>query len=363
MPSIMNNSKKMKLVLEDGREFTGTGFGECAGPVVGELVFNTSMVGYQEIISDPSYEGQIVVMTYPLAGQYGIMAEDYESRAEGISGLVVRECCEAPSNFRYTKTLSEDLAEHGIPGIAGLDTRMLTHIISDRGTMTAAIVSGDTCTEDALALIRNYHRNGSGVSKVSCTKRWFSRTPQHSYDVVVLDCGVKHSTVAALNKRGCNVTVVPFNTGAEDILAFNPDSVLVAGGPSDPAEVDIVVETIKALIGKLPVAGTSLGHQLIATACGARTFKMKCGHHGGRPIRNLVTSRIYTAEHNHNFCVDESSLSGTGLEILYKDVADETVEGLEDKKRKLLSVQFCPEGGPGSDETEFFDSFIKLMED
>lgn len=329
---------------------------------MGELVFNTSMVGYQEIISDPSYEGQIVVMTYPLMGQYGIMAEDYESKSEGISGLVVRECCEAPSNFRLTKTLSEDLSEHGIPCVAGLDTRMLTHIIADEGTMKAAIVSERTSTKEALELIAAY-KDENKVSKVSCTKRWFSRTPHHKFDVVVLDCGLKYATVEALNRRECNVTVVPFDTDAQDILAFNPDGVLIAGGPSDPAELGNVVNTVKSLIGKTPLAGTGLGHLLIARACGASTSKMKCGHHGGRPIRNLESLRISTAEHNHSYCVDESSLDGTGLDVTFKDVADGTVEGLGDLGRKLLSVQFCPEGGPGSDETDFFEKFVKMMEE
>lgn len=359
----MKPNGKTKLVLQDGREFTGTGFGASGTPVVGELVFNTSMVGYQEIISDPSYKGQIVVMTYPLMGQYGIMAEDYESRSAGLAGLIVRECCESPSNFRFTKTLSEELSEHGVPGIEGLDTRMLTHIIADEGSMKAAIVDGSVSRDEALKLIEASRNQSCSLKEVSCTKRWFSRTPQHNYDVVVLDCGLKHSTVSALNRLGCNVTIVPFDTKPEEINAFNPDGLLIAGGPSDPAELDDIVNVIKAFIGRIPVVGTGLGHLLIARAFGAKTVKMKCGHHGGRPIRNLDTLKICTAEHNHNYCVEETSLKGSGLKVIFKDVADGTVEGLCSTDRKVLSVQFCPEGGPGPEETDFFGQFVKLMEE
>lgn len=358
----MNTDGKMKLVLEDGREFHGAACGAPV-PAVGEIVFNTSMVGYQEIMSDPAYAGQIVVMTYPLMGQYGVMAEDFESRIIGPAALVVRECCTTPSNFRYTKTLSEELEERGVPCLEGVDTRMITRAIREKSAMKAALVDEGTSVEDALAMIGSIDSSEDYVSKVSCTKRWFSRTPQHSYDVVVVDCGVKHGVVAALNRLDCNVTVIPFDSTAEEIMAFNPDGVLIAGGPSDPALRKDLVDVVKELRGKLPVFGIGLGHIIIALAYGAQSYRMKCGHHGGHAVRNMRTGKIMTAEHNHNYAVAQDSLEGTGLDILYKDVSDGTIEGLECAADKVCTVQFYPEGGPGPEETDFFESFVKMMED
>ena len=353
--------KKMKLVLETGQEFSGAGYG-AGTPAVGEIVFNTSMVGYQEILSDPAYAGQIVVMTYPLMGQYGIMDEDFESRAVCLSGLVVREYCDTPSNFRYTKTLGEELEEHGIPCISDVDTRMLTRIIRRKGQLRAAIVDEDMNLVDALKLITASKTGEDFVSKVSCTKRWFSRTPEHNFDVVVIDCGLKHSIISALNRRGCNVTVVPFNTSMEDILAFNPDGVLISNGPGNPAAHTELVEVIDSLKGKLPIFGICLGMELIALSYGAKIERIGCGHHGGHPVRNLKTGRISTAEHNHNYAVTMESLAGTKLEAAYVDAADGTLEGIECREDKVFAVQFYPEGGPGPEETNFFDKFVKMME-
>lgn len=358
----MKTGCNLKLVLQDGRVFTGISCGAQA-PAVGEIVFNTSMVGYQEILSDPAYAGQIVVMTYPLIGQYGIMAEDYESRMIGPSALVVRECCPTPSNFRFTKTLSEELEEHGIPCLAGVDTRMLTRIIREEGSLKAAVVDESVSVEDALKMISAHDWKANLVSKVSCSKRWFSRTAQHSYDVVVVDCGMKHSVVSALNRRGCNVTVVPFDSSAEDILAFNPDGVIIAGGPSDPSSLRGLVDVINSLKGKVPVAGIGLGHILIALSYGASSCKMKSGFHGGRAIRDLRTGRIVTAEHNQCFTVEASSLKGTPLKIRFTDVATGSVAGIECLQDKVFGAQFYPEGGPGPEETDFFDDFVKMMED
>lgn len=359
--------KKMKLVLENGQEYCGTGYGSGAA-AVGEVVFNTSMVGYQEIASDPSYTGQIVVMTYPLIGQYGITAEDYEARNAGPAGLVVRECCETPSNFRFTKTLSEELEEHGVPCLSGVDTRMLTRAIREQSGDTlirGAIVDDSVSTGDAVRLIRETAPESNPVSKVSCTKRWFSRTANHRFDVVALDCGIKHSIVVALNRRGCNVTVVPFDTAAEDILAFNPDGLLICGGPGSPEAAKGIVPVINALKGKLPIAGISLGHLLIAMSYGAGT--KICRHHGGRPVRKIAgvetEGRIITAEHNHCYTVDPESIADTELSVSYVDVADGSIEGLECRKDRICSVQFSPEGAPGPQESDFFDKFIKTMEE
>ena len=358
----MKDRVEMKLVLEDGREFSGFGYG--AGlPVAGEIVFNTSMVGYQEILSDPAYSGQIVLMTYPLIGQYGITDEDYESRMRGPVALVVRECCGTPSNFRYTKTLSEDLEDHGVACLEGVDTRMITRIIREGKVRRAAIVSEKTTVQEALELINGKSGDDNPVAGVSCRKRWFSRTPQHSYDVVVIDCGLKHSIVSVLNNLGCNVTVVPFDSSSEDILAFNPDGILVSGGPGDPAELNSVIKVIDSLKGRLPIFGIGLGCCLVAISYGATVERMKCGHHGGHPVRNMADGKIYTAEHNHDYAVNAESLKSTPLEITYKDVADGTVEGLECVRDKVSLVQFYPEGGPGPRETSYFERFIKMMED
>lgn len=352
----------MKLVLADGQEFVGLGYGSWTS-VVGEIVFNTSMVGYQEIISDPAYDGQIVVMTYPLMGQYGITEEDFESRNSGIAGLVTKDCCETPSNFRYTKTLSEQLEEHAIPCISDIDTRMLTRIIREKGCMMAAIVDESVSKSEALAMISECKHSGRNAGTVSCNKRYFSRTPHHKYDVVVIDCGLKHSIIKELNAFGCNVTIVPASSTADEIMAFEPDGILICGGPSDPAELTDVIDVVKSLKGRLPISGTGLGHCIIALAYGAKTFKMKCGHHGDHPVREIATGRIITAQHNHIYAVLEDSLKGTGLETTYLDITDGTIEGLECRKDGVSSLQFCPEGAPGPKESHFFEDFIKAMED
>lgn len=358
----MKEQKKMKLVLPDGRQMHGLNAGADTA-VCGELVFNTSMVGYQEVISDPAYAGQIVVMTYPLIGQYGIMDEDFESRCSGPAGLVVRECCDTPSNFRYTKTLAEYMEDEKMPCLQGVDTRMLTRIIRDEGNMIAALVPEEMPVEEAKAMIAAHKADKDAVAHASCTKRWFSRTPQHTHDVVILDLGVKHGVVAALNRRGCNVTVVPANTSADDILAFNPAGVILSSGPGNPADASAVIEVINALKGKLPLFGISLGMELIAMSYGAETYKLNAGHHGGHPVRNLASGVIVTAEHNHNYAVCADSAAKAGLEITYTDVADGTVEGIEKAADKVYAVQFYPEGGPGPEETDFFDKFVKMMEE
>ncbi len=352
----------MKLVLENGLEFRGKGFG-AARPVVGEIVFNTSMVGYQEILSDPSYAGQIVLMTYPAMGQYGITDEDYESRSAGPAGLVVRECCQTPSNFRYTKTLSEYLDEHGIPGIEGLDTRMITRIIRNEGPLRAAIVPDETGLEAALELIRTAPAESNPIAKVSCSKRWFSRIQHHTYDVVVLDCGLKHSILKALNDHGCNVTVVPWNSTAEEIMAFHPDGVLISSGPGDPHDCSAITGVIDSLKGQVPIVGIGLGFELLSLSLGAGLERLKCGIHGGCPVRNMATGHIISVETNCAFAVDESSLEGLGLEVTYRTVTDGRIAGFDAPAWKISAVQFYAEGGPGPEESDFFDCFIKAMED
>ena len=353
-----------KLVLESGQEFLGYGFGANTQAVC-EIVFNTSMAGYQEILSNPACTNQIVVMTYPTIGNYGITNEDFEARNLSIGGLVVREECKTPSNFRYTQTLSELMEEYSIPGISGVDTRMLTRIIRDSKSIRAAIVSADMSKEDALALIAATPEVHDAVERVSCKKRWYSRTPNHRFDVVLVDCGAKLNLVSMLNKRGCNVVIVPFNTPVEEILAFNPHGILISNGPGAPADVPVVTELIKSLRGKIPIFGTGLGHQLIALAYGAEVAQIEGVHRGGgHPVRNLANGKIEITAQGSLYFVDEKSLENTPLAVTHRSVINNTVEGIECVEDKTFSVQYNPESAPGAQDSAYlFDKFIKLMED
>ena len=352
-----------KLVLENGKEFEGYGFGSNRATVC-EIVFNTSMVGYQEIISDPTYADQIVVMTYPLMGNYGFMDEDFESKFPTMGGMVVREYCESPSNFRYTKTMNETFEELNIPGISGVDTRMITRIIRNEGTQKAIIVDIDTPLEEALKMIREAAPHSNQVEKTSCKKRWFSRTPNHKWDVVAIDCGIKYSFIRQLNMKGCNVTIVPFNTSAEDILAFNPDGIFVSNGPGDPADVPCIGDAIKALRGKLPIFGVDLGHQIIAMTYGAKNERLKFGHHGANhPVKCIANNKLEIVTQNHNFVVNEESLKSTPLVVTHRNLLDNTIAGIEACEDKVFSVQYQPDCSPEASSTYLFDKFIKLMEE
>ena len=356
----MKNYTK-KLVLEDGHELLGYGFGADTERVC-EIVFNTSVVGYQEILSDPSYTDQMVVMTYPLIGNYGITDEDYETKFPSIGAMVVRENNNLPSNFRYTKTFGEVLEDNGIPAISGLDTRMITRILRKSGSQRAIITSVDTTKEEALAKIAATPIATDLVSRVSCRKRWFSRTPNHKYDIVAIDCGLKYNIIRSLNACGCNVTVVPYTTSAEEILSFNPDGVLVSNGPGAPTDVPEVVATIEALKGRVPMMGIGLGHQLIALAYGAKCSRMTPGHRGGHPVKVLESGKILMTAQNHSFVVDGQSLAQTELTLTHVSLLDGSVEGFEHKGDKVLSVEFHPESAPGpQDAGELFDQFIEMI--
>ncbi len=353
-----------KIVLENGREFYGWGFGaDCEA--INEIVFNTSMVGYQEIISDPSYTDQTVVMTYPLIGNYGMAEEDYETKFPTIGGLIVREYNDIPSNFRYTRTLNEVFEELGIPGISGVDTRMLARIIRDEGSQKVMIADASMPIQEALRRIREYALPRDMVARVSCKKRWFSRTPNHRYDVVAIDCGIKYNIIRCLNQMGCNVTVVPYDATVEEILAFRPDGVFLSNGPGDPIDVKPVIEKVRALRGRLPIFGICMGHQMVALAYGAKTFKMKFGHRGGNhPVKDLATGKIEITSQNHSYAVDIASLEGTGLKLTHVNLLDGTAEGVECAADKVFSVQYHPESAPGpQDSTGLFRKFIKMMEE
>ena len=293
-----------KIVLENGREFYGYGFG-ADREAINEIVFNTSMVGYQEIMSDPSYTDQMVVMTYPLIGNYGMADEDYETKTPTIGGMIVREYNDSPSNFRYTKTLNEVFEEHDIPAIWGVDTRALTRIIRDEGSQKVLITDVATPRDEALRKLGEYVMPRDMVSRVSCKKRWMSRVPNHKYDVVAVDCGIKYNIIRLLNRVGCNVTVMPYNSTVEEIMAFHPDGLVLSNGPGNPEDVTPVIELVKQLRGRLPIFGICMGHQLISLAYGARTFKMKFGHRGANhPVKNLVTGKLEITSQNHSYAVD-----------------------------------------------------------
>ena len=359
----MMKAYNKKLILEDGSEYLGYSFGADV-EVVCEIVFNTSMVGYQEIVSDPSYTYQAVVMSYPLIGNYGITDEDYESKMPTIGALIVRDYNDNPSNFRYTKTLSELLEEGGIPGIYGVDTRKIVRSIRDLGSRRVLITNASTTKEEGLKIINETPVKNDAVSVVTSKKRWYARTANPKYNVVAIDCGMKTNIIRMLNKNGCNVTVVPFDTTAEDIMFMNPDGVFISNGPGDPTDVPCVIETLKKLQGRVPMFGICLGHQLLALSYGAKTYKLKFGHRGGNhPVKDIVTGKIEMTSQNHSYAVDETSVKDTKLKVSHVNLLDNTVEGLEVKEDKLFCVQYHPESAPGpQDSTYLFNRFTDYMD-
>ncbi len=358
------SSSNRKRIFENGREFFGSGFGASCDTVC-EVVFNTSMVGYQEILSDPSYCGQMVCMTYPLIGNYGLNDEDYETRAPKLGGFIVREYNNDPSNFRYTKTLGEVMAENGIPGIEGVDTRQITRMIRDEGSMCALLTDATTSFQDGLERLKTTPPMHDQVPRVSCKKLWYSRTPNFRYSVVAVDCGIKHNIVRRLNQKGCNVTVVPYDTTAEALLALRPDGIFLSNGPGDPEDVQPVVELVKAFQGKLPIFGICLGHQMIALANGAKTYKMKFGHRGGNhPVKNMDTGKVELTSQNHSFAVDAGSLTGSSLHLSHINLLDNTAEGLRNDAQRIFSVQFHPESAPGPQDSDYlFDIFLNHIKE
>lgn len=353
-----------KIILEDGSEYCGYSFGGSDDKVC-EIVFNTSMAGYQEIISDPSYTNQAVVMTYPLIGNYGITDDDYESKIISISGLIVRDYNDMPSNFRYTKTLAEVLSENNIPGISGIDTRKLTRSIRDIGSRRVLITNIDTKLEDGLEIIKHTPIPHDAISKVSCKKRWYSRTSNPKFNVVAIDCGIKMNIIRSLNKFGCNVTVVPYDTPAEEIEFMKPNGIFLSNGPGDPEDAKETIEAVKKLRGKYPIFGICLGHQIISLAYGAKTFKLKFGHRGGNhPVKNLETGKIEITSQNHSYAVDEKTVEGTKLSVTHINLLDKTVEGVECKEDKVFSVQYHPESAPGPQDSSYlFKKFIRIMKE
>ena len=352
-----------KLILEDGSEYFGFGFGDTADKIC-EIVFNTSPVGYQEILSDPSYTYQAVVMAYPLIGNYGIAADDFETQTPTIGGLIVRDYNDIPSNFRSIKTLSQVMKEYSIPGVYGVDTRKLVRSIRDLGSRLVLITNVDTPIEKGLEMIKNYTPARDAVSKVSRKQVCKYAGVDAKYQVVAIDCGMKQNIVRSLNKKGCDVTVVPWNTTADEIIHLKPDGIFISNGPGDPTDATPVIEVVKQLHGKYPIFGICLGHQIISLAYGATTYKLKFGHRGGNhPVKNLLSGKIEITSQNHSYAVDEKSLENTLLTVTHKNILDNTVEGVECVSDKIFSVQYHPESAPGPQDSEYlFDRFINLME-
>ena len=358
----MGSEFNRKLVLEDGSEYYGYSFGAGEDRVC-ELVFNTSMVGYQEILSDPSYTDQAVVMTYPLIGNYGMAHDDYETEIPTIGAMVVREYNDFPSNFRSTETLAEVMKKYGIPGISGVDTRKLARSIRNFGSRKVLLTDASTPMEEAQRILRQTGLPHDAVSRVSCKSTWYAQVANEKYHVVAIDCGMKLNIVRSLNARGCRVTVVPWNTTAMEIMRFEPDGVFLSNGPGDPTDAKEVIDTVRTLRGKLPVFGICLGHQIISLAYGGSTYKLKFGHRGGNhPVRNLLTGKLEITSQNHSYAVDADSLAGTGLSVTHINLLDHTVEGVRCDADRVFSVQYHPESSPGPQDSAYlFDQFTEWM--
>ncbi|MGN0348981.1 MAG: carbamoyl phosphate synthase small subunit [Roseburia sp.] len=357
---------KAFLILEDGSVFTGTSIGS-AREVVSEIVFNTSMTGYLEVLTDPSYAGQAVVMTYPLIGNYGI-TPDMESKRPWPDAYIVRELSRMPSNFRQEGTIQDFLLQYDIPGIAGIDTRALTKILREKGTMNGMITTDENYrVEEILPRLKAY-TTGNVVDKVTCAEKWVLKSEvsqKAPKRVALLDLGAKHNIARSLGKRGCEVTIYPAHTTAEEILSMNPDGIMLSNGPGDPKECTSIIKEIKKLYdADKPIFAICLGHQLMALATGADTHKMKYGHRGGNhPVKDLATGRVYISSQNHGYVVDTDTLDATVATPAFVNVNDGTNEGLSYVGKNIFTVQFHPEACPGPQDSAYlFDRFLSMME-
>jgi len=372
------------LVLEDGSAYEGHSFG-AETTTHGEVVFSTSMTGYQEMLTDPSYAGQILIPTYPLIGNYGISESDFESRQVQVSGFAVREYCSRPSHWQSTRTVHEFLLAYGIPGISGIDTRALTRRLRSSGVMMG-IITSEMAAEEASKELKSLPQYDltDFVHQVSTDKvyEWQSNAPstanlissplrgedkgegeaKQSLKILVIDYGLKYNILRILNQLGCQVSAIPCTASVKDILASNPDGIVLSPGPGDPALLDDITDTVRELIGRKPIMGICLGHQLIGKALGAQTFKLKFGHRGGNhPVRDLATGRVYITAQNHGYTLDADTLKG-GLEVSHINLNDGTVEGLHHRDLPILSIQYHSEASPGPlDNMYLFERFLEMV--
>lgn len=351
--------QKVYLCLENGQTFEGYRFG-AGGEIQGELVFTTGMGGYIETLTDPSYYGQIVLQTFPLIGNYGFIPEDMESPKSYVSAYIVREYCEAPSNFRCRETLDDFLKSQGIIGVYGVDTREITKTIRESGVMNAVICDDPRVVD--YNKVRDY-AVADAVKSVSATKPQLLSAEEHKHNVVLLDYGAKANIARELNKRGCNVAVMPYDTKPEDILALHPDGIMLSNGPGDPAENTAAIAQLKKLIGKAPIFGICLGHQLLALAMGCKTEKLKYGHRGvNQPVKDLQTGRTYISSQNHGYAVVNDTIEASGGTLRWVNANDGTCEGIDYPAQNAFTVQFHPEACSGPHDTRFlFDRFLQMM--
>ncbi|MDT1957806.1 carbamoyl phosphate synthase small subunit [Carnobacterium divergens] len=349
------------LLLEDGTIFKGKGFG-APQEVTGEVVFTTGMTGYQETITDQSYNGQMIAFTFPLVGNYGINRDDFESIEPTCKGVIVKEHARVASNWRNQMTLDEFLNKRNIPGISGIDTRKLTRLLRDKGTIKGMITNDTEDLEHAFDQLRATVLPTNQVAQVSTTKAYPS--PGNGRNIVVIDFGLKHSILRELSNRDCHLTVLPYDTDSQTILDLKPDGVMLTNGPGDPKDVPTALEMIRGIQGKVPIFGICLGHQLIALANGADTFKLKFGHRGfNHPVKEIATGRIDFTSQNHGYAVNDKTIAGTDLIVTHTELNDGTVEGIKHRYHPVFSVQFHPDAAPGPhDAVHLFDQFMELID-
>ena len=352
---------KRLLILEDGSVYEGIGFGGNDFRI-GELIFQTGMCGYQETISDMSYYGQIIMMTFPAIGSVGINRDDFESMNPQLFGLVVKEYCDAPSNFRSEMTIDEYMKLKNIPGICDIDTREITRKIRDNGVMKAVMADEGADVDKIVKELKGAKDVTNGVSVVSAA-RPYTIPNRGGHKVVLLDLGAKYALIRELNARDCDIVSMPYDAKIEDIMSVNPDGVIVSSGPGVPDYIPQTVETVKQIAAKMPVLGIGLGHQVVAQAMGAKVNEMKFGHHGNStPIVNLEKNKVEFTAQNHRFDVDEESMKAAGLKVTHRALNDKSVEGFVHESLPVMGVQFNPEAAPGADDTMYiFDQFIEML--
>lgn len=357
-------TKKAILALADGSVYEGYAFGALVDSC-GEVVFSTSMTGYQEMLTDPSFAGQLVVPTYPMIGNYGINERDFESQRVQVAGFIVRDECHKPSHGLSCGTIDDYLRHHGVPGIAGIDTRALVRRLRSTGVMMG-ILTSERSREEALAELQASPSYDSTdfVRKVTASEplQWEPSGKETGPRITVLDCGVKYNIMRILHRLGCSVTAMPCTASAEEVLEANPDGVVLSPGPGDPALLSYLEDTVRELVEKKPVMAICLGHQLVGRAFGARTFKLKFGHRGANhPVRDLKTGRVYITSQNHGYAVDANTV-GNGLEVTHINLNDGTVEGMRHRELPVFSIQYHSEASPGPlDSTYLFEQFLELV--